>query len=98
MITLFIIEKRAQRYMFNMALPNILAFIFYDSSKMKEMKIEYPSIFMVVHVTWKTHILITDPLFPQKISSLISCVSNKNAPPLWSRKKDFVHKNYPDPN
>ena len=23
---------------------------------------------------------------------------DKNAPPLWSRKKDFVHKNYPDPN
>jgi hypothetical protein len=23
---------------------------------------------------------------------------DKNAPPLWSRNKDFVHKNYPDPH
>ena len=36
-VTLFIIEKWAQRYMFQMVIPNNLTFIFFDTSKMKEM-------------------------------------------------------------
>jgi hypothetical protein len=35
MFLLFIVKKRAQRYMFNMVLPNILAFIFIRASKKK---------------------------------------------------------------
>ena len=35
MILLFIVEKRAQRYMFNSLLPNILANKFYLGSKKK---------------------------------------------------------------
>ena len=34
-VLLSIVEKRAQRYMFNMVLPNILAFIFLRASKKK---------------------------------------------------------------